>query len=260
MTCYPHKINLGETTNLQFLSDYSVHTVTVLNADGTTFQTINVVEQPAPTGNIVFDPVAFPYKYYQVGISFAVEGIYSVRIEGTDTSATLSTIWESELIHVKQKHENTQLIKFSNNENDEDLYFDGGFKVLMRVEAHFYKRKPSASYTFFRDSDGRGQILGSTTQRKIELNLKNLPPFMHEMLAIGFSLSDIEINGGNYFCEAGYGEPEYSGSRYQRGNNTVVIEYKSGFNDKIVAGETFYLITELGDPIVTETNDNLIYQ
>lgn len=255
---YCQKVSLSEGRKVQFQSNYDVHQAELLDIDDNVITTLLI--------NPVFTPIDGNYIQYEFLVPFNAEGYFRVRLTGSGSGGDVYAI--SEWVVVQETFDNTFVLEFSNSENDELLYFDGGFTARLQVEAHLYKRNPQAEITYFRGSDGRGRNLSSRTQRRYVFETKDLPHYIHEQLAIGCSLDRIQIDGSFYSSEEGYEGPDYTSNLYMLANGTVILEHRNGFgapanfNPKSPAtpGETFNIIDENSDPLITENGDNLVWR
>jgi hypothetical protein len=128
----------------------------------------------------------------------------------------------SEPIELAELHPETVLMEWQNRDSGFDLSYATGYKGRMRVEAHLYKRLPKPESTTFRSNLKPVKLTGHV-QRRFLFETYQLPPYLHEKLALIFEHDKVWINGQEYVSEEGYGEPDYQ-ERALLANAECIIE------------------------------------
>jgi len=247
---------LREIRKIQFQSNFDTITVTLLDmnlAPVTTFPAVQVFDATTTLG----------YYFYEVEIDLSAPlpaGFYKIEIEVDDGAGTVQTAL-TEWIETADAWSNVNKIGFSNTENDYGLYFGDEFVAELIVESLAYRKKPTSTRSFFRDSAGLPSVLSAKFQRKVGINFYNLPPYLYEQLEVGFMCSTVDIENQQYVSEEGMEEPEYKAQHVLLSNNSITLESKTGLNPGgQFSNFTNYIVTEVDDEIVDNFGDNLVWK
>ncbi len=281
---YCQKVNRNETRKIQFQSTEPDNwVVQVEDRNGVVIDSItpSIVWTPTGVNWVQFEAeIVTPFQtdgYYRVFIRQVVftgaallddlnapllDNLGEELLDDSPAVPVVDTFATSEWIDVRLEHPNTELLQFSNEYNDENLYFEGGFTANLRAECHIYKRVPASERSAFRNTAGKLKVLSSRTRRRRVLEFKNLPPYLHEQISIGLSLTTVRLNESVYASEEGLSEPEYKSALFLLSNSSAVVEDITGFDPEQnpPLDPIFPIATENNDDIITETNDTIVYK
>lgn len=158
-------------------------------------------------------------------------GTYYVQVTGTHAEAGTRT-YTSEPVLLKDSHPGTLLIEYRNYDNAFDVTYTTGITHRIRVEAEIRKRVAGGNDEVHREPENKLTRLRGTVKRTVRLETRQLPPYIHERLAVVFRHDYIAINGVEYQSEEGYGEPEYTNSAYANATTVIEqVEWFKGHND-----------------------------
>jgi hypothetical protein len=170
------------------------------------------------------------FNIYESIVDFTTvsEGLYYLKtyLQGFESD----TAHWSEPIRVKNAFKDTLKINYSNFDNAYDIDYTTGIVNTIRPECIMFKRLPAVDNTVIRNTDNSIQILRSKPRRKFEIQFVMLPPYLMEKLAMALSHDVVTINGVEFVCEEGLGEPEYL-DRFGLGSATAIVEQKNWFNN-----------------------------
>ena len=218
---YCQKVNTGEVRQIQWHTDTALDVVTLkvfeTGATVTTFATtqVGVGSKRDSNGDSV------PFEYYQSDIAFTTAGNYYLEI--SDGSETL----RSEPIQVGT-FTDTVLMEFTNWTDTDLNIWANGFTPAIRAEAQLFKRLPSSINKSLNSTENITTVTSQRQTRGILMELYQLPMYMHEQLAYGWSLSRILIDGQPFYSEEGYNEPTYW-DRYNLANSSININARTAF-------------------------------
>lgn len=169
------------------------------------------------------------YNVFEYVVNFGTytDGYYKIEIDSTDLSFDTHHS-ESEIFEVKTTHQNTVVIKYKNNDNAFDIDYQTGIINQIRVEGYFWKVKPGANRKVLRDC-GELKKVSSDVYRRIQLETKLLPPYLHEKIAVIIEHDYFEVNGVEFQTEENY-EISYI-NRFALCNADVTLEQVGWFDN-----------------------------
>ena len=169
------------------------------------------------------------FNIYEATIDFNTvnEGNYYVKayLDGFETE----TGFVSEPIRVQGSFKDTLKLNYSNFDNAFDIDYTSGIIHTIRPECIMFKRIPASNNTTIRNTDNSVKLLRAKPQRKFEIQFVMLPPYLLEKLAVALSHDVVTINGVEFICEEGLGEPEYI-DRFGLASATAIVEQVGWFN------------------------------
>lgn len=223
---YCQKVNLNETRQIQWQTNTALDTVTlkVFETDAVhdTFTTAMVGSGTKRdiNGNIT------PFNFFQSDVTFDTNGNYYLEID--DGSETL----RSEPITVGS-FPNAVLMEFTNWQDTDLNIWENGFTVGIRAQAQLFKRLPTSVNNSLISTENIATITSQRQKRAMLIEYFQLPPYLHEQLTYGWSLSNVRINGQPFYSEEGYGTPTYF-DRFNLGNGSAIILANKAFMQHIL--------------------------
>jgi len=188
------------------------------------------------------------YDVYEFRLPLAdlpTDTAYQVILTATDPNPTFADVeFVSEPIALRVSHERTNLITFRNSDNAFDIDFSTGILCGIRVESEFFERQPGGEHKNQRQPNNSLIKTVGRPARKVLFETFELPPYLHEKLAVIFNDCDfLTINGVEYISEENYDVPNYS-KKYALAKSSVVLEQVAPFTSLNDA--------ELADPLLEE--------
>lgn len=249
---YCQKIQTGETRIIQFHANGTSPTAFIKNWDTDAIVDTIVASSVGTSTKETEDLTEVTFDFYEASLNFSSVGRFYVTIE---TNGAANEI-RSEPILVGT-FDDTVLIKITNNKNTL-LNVWSSFVAQFRVEAQFYKLKPETEKTIFLGSDNRALILTQKNKRGVEMDIFNVPPYMHEVLGYGFSMDTIDVDGQLFYSEDGYSEIKYV-DRFTLADGQAILFTKLGFGEQdFPVSLDDFLINGDGSFLVNGNGDNLI--
>jgi len=222
---YCQKMHIDETFQIQWHTDDIPNTIEYFDIETDTLQgsftttDVGGGEKRDENGDLN------PFRYYQADISFTINGnFYIIISDGTDTL-------RSEPIQVSE-FPNSRLLQFTNWKNTNLNIWENGFTVSLRIDCQFYRRTPSSINKILIDSENFQTMTSQRQMRGMELQVYQLPPYLHEQLAVCWSLSQCRIQGQPFYSEVGYDGPDYY-QRFNLANGNITVLTSKGFNQHI---------------------------
>lgn len=179
-------------------------------------------------GRFLNEDLTFDIYEFSVSLATVPEGIYKLTIRAFKTDLSFDQTAESEPIYIKFSHPETNLFQFTNIDNAFDIDYQNNIIHSVRVESHLYQRQPAGDSETLRNTDGSLALLSAKPQRKFNIQLWNLPPYLHELLFLGFKHDVVLFNGMPVIAEDSYGEPEYR-DRNLLSNSSIIVESAKWF-------------------------------
>jgi hypothetical protein len=215
-----------------FNGNYTIISLEFDTAQGTEYIVINkLYDAPAPQSNADADYTTnlLDFNIFEFVANFGsvADGIYYMKIRGFDEFGNELTA-VSEPIDLKTTQPDAVFIRFTNNDNAYDVDYTTGIIHKLRVKANNFKRFTGSDKEVSRNTDGTLNNLSNKPRRVIELEFYDLPPYMHEKLAIAFEHDFAFVNEIQYVTEEGYNEPQYI-TRYSLSNSTIRLEQAQWF-------------------------------
>lgn len=134
-------------------------------------------------------------------------GVYQVVLSGLD-SAGIRHEYVSEPQRIKEKWNNTVLIRYRHSKTTFDLYYANGFVNTLRVEGTLFHLQPAFEKRIHIDC-GKVVALGGEYIRNVELKTYAIPMYLHERVGVALAHDFFEIDGIEYQIEGGYQQPRY---------------------------------------------------
>jgi hypothetical protein len=114
-------------------------------------------------------------------------------------------VGQSDLLYVKELHEDTLLITVSNERDYAGIIYEFGAPVLnYRLRARFYEERfPEENES---ETDGEGSIdkLSSAVKTQRHLELDPMPPYMHKKIKLALQHNSIFIENQSWLKEEEY--------------------------------------------------------
>lgn len=183
---YCQKFTTSDKTSVQVISDEENPPVLTLRSspDGLEVATYTL---NAAAENITIDE---GFKVYEIEILFSAigEGYYYFEFNSEQYS---------NVIHVKDHHEDTVLIKYRNSYNNFGVIFDTGIVFHLRVEGEIRDYEPRSNNEIYND-----QLMNAAKLYSLPYNIftfyvgqhNGLPDFMLDMVNRAFSCDMIKID------------------------------------------------------------------
>jgi len=159
-----------------------------------------------------FDNQLADYNVYEIKPDFSdvAPGKYYITVTASDPSTKVAT---SEPIDLRVAHTGTQLIVYSNTDNDFDTIWSTGYRGLVRIKCGFGAvRKPGGERSFSRNSNDSPVKINARKRRFVPWFSDLMPGYMVEKLSVIFDCDFFSINGLPFQSSEGLGSdyPEKS--------------------------------------------------
>lgn len=171
-TNYAKPFQQGDAISMQFIGRNvnMVYAITLINCEGKVVKSMNATPQTILTG-AVNRAYNFVMQLYDVP-----EGYYFIQIKQYDsTQAGIKNTFDflSELIHIKQVHENTSLLLYTNSYNDQNVFFDvaGGQYFAMRVHGTLVDVLPTSDFEVYENQNKDLVMLNGKAFRQYEFQV-----------------------------------------------------------------------------------------
>lgn len=198
-TCYAQPWQTSDTIKLQFESNFSPLNVSLVNKDGiqvgSTLVATNKAANRYEAGMYVFEAA-----YSLAGVE---EGYYCVKL--TCGSPVLKT-FISEPIHVKELHENTVRLDYSNSRYHGDVIFETGIEFQMRIKALIQNFKPGGKRTMYDDEKFNPTVLSAKPYRAFDILFGfdyGVPDWVADKLNWIWSCNSVYVDGKSFAMEEG---------------------------------------------------------
>lgn len=186
-------------------------------------------------GNIVFTQVdetgitgSSDNIQYEIDWSGLAEGCYRIRFNDG-----ISTYFESDCITLKESHDCTLKLTWTNNENAYGFdYTNLQFIQTLRVEGKKWQPKYPKEKEVFKDSVGNRMILRSDTTKTELLTVNEIPAYLHDALSIGVEHDVFKIDDVEYVNE----ESEY-GPKWRKSSPLASVEVEVIKKDQDLTNE-----------------------
>ena len=226
------------------------------------FLTINNASVPITeqSATISISNSELGYNVYEFEIDWSTLGIGAFRVLiNFDDNAFGAASLVSEYVSVKDNQEQTYFVKYKNSFDQFGIDYSTGIENLIRVPAYFYKRSADGESDTYTDAETTVKF-GAIVRRQIALEVLQLPPYMHEKLALAFSHDFFSINTIEFQTEELY-EPEYI-DQYSLSSGSVNIQQVNwiGAVEDTEQVEETYILVESGPYLLFENNDKVIVE
>ncbi|MDR1581659.1 MAG: BACON domain-containing protein, partial [Prevotellaceae bacterium] len=143
-----------------------------------------------------FDGVIAGHRVVEFGIDFSTfqEGTYRFILQ-----AASGFKYRSDIICVKETHEYTRLLSYTNSYNDYGVDFSRGTTFNLRVESQLYKAViPKSEDSTYSDNMGGYRTLSSSPYNNDRLNIggtSGIPDWLVKIINQAFSCNILQLNG-----------------------------------------------------------------
>jgi hypothetical protein len=198
------------------------------------------------TGRFVANNADFNVLEAVIDLLDVPDGFYFMRLTSTSDNTLVSV---SEPMYILEEHADTIGITYRNVDNAFGIVWNTGFTGFLRVPAVLFKRLPGGVRSVSRTADYKLVKINAKKKRGALLEVKNVPPYVIELLSIVLDCDYFALNGVPFQCEDGLGEPTYI-ERFFLATveaNVEQVDWVSGYNGDDVSS------VGLGGNITTET-------
>jgi hypothetical protein len=199
--CYYQLINKCDLIIIQWQSSYPNNSITIKNLRTETETAFAADVVTLPREYVL--PTNYDIIEATLDLSAMPAGYYSVRMEGNGAGLP-DYLYLGEPIHIATNHEFTSLISYRNYDQKKEIEYLTGIVHKRRVRSRFFEPTNPTSRQVFTDGIGRTINLRSQVKRKLKLRTFQIPPYLHEQLAIAFSLDELFVNGVRFAAEDDY--------------------------------------------------------
>jgi len=198
-TRYLKPIQQGDVIANQFIGKNTTnikYRVALINCESKIVKFLEATQRTVlPSGNRIYN---FEMPMYDVP-----EGEYVLQILKYITSMEVDPrfVFMSEPFHVKQIHENTSLIHYTNSFNDKNVFYDisGGQKFMTRVYGALVEMQPQSEFEYYENQRAQSLVLNPKTYRTYNFQLglgdKFIPEHEIEQLNLVFECDSVYVNG-----------------------------------------------------------------
>jgi hypothetical protein len=134
-------------------------------------------------------------KVYEcfIGCATIPEGVYFIQIQHIQGGADVFAI--SEPIHIKQVHERSMLIKYSNSYNSQNVKYNNGMNFLLRVHGFIGEMTPDADYHVYEDQPHNLEMISGKVHRSFQIHLHKAPEWIADKLNRATICDTFQIDG-----------------------------------------------------------------
>lgn len=134
-------------------------------------------------------------KVYECFIGCAVipEGVYFIQIQHLQTGADVFAI--SEPIHIKQSHERSMLIKYSNSYNAQNVKFNNNMNFLLRVHGFIGEMTPDANFHIYEDQPNNLELISGKANRTYQITIYKSPEWIADKINRASICDSFDIDG-----------------------------------------------------------------
>lgn len=225
---YSQKFSTSDAPTIQMLSDYDDITVELYDAeDDILVKTYAVTEVPNQILNETFkcyesiiDFSAIPEGHYQLVVSYKLDSFTRIY-------------YYSECLDIKEVHEGTILIEYSNTENNFSMILDSGYKGSFRVESAILNMKANSDDEIYND-----QKRNATTSYSLPYNTyqfiagaeEGIPDWMVDKINRAFSFNILWLDGYQFNKVEGAQFEEKRIENYPYSGQTIeIMPVENGF-------------------------------
>jgi hypothetical protein len=198
-TRYLKPIQQGDVIANQFIGKNTTnikYRVALINCESKIVKQLDATQRTLlPSGNRIYN---FEMPMYDVP-----EGEYVLQILKYITAFEVDArfVFMSEPFHVKQIHENTSLIHYTNSFNDKNVFYDisGGQRFMTRVYGALVEMQPQSEFEYYENQRAQSLVLNPKTYRTYNFQLglgdKFIPEHEIEQLNLVFECDSVYVNG-----------------------------------------------------------------
>jgi hypothetical protein len=198
-TRYLKPIQQGDVIANQFIGKNTTnikYRVALINCESKIVKFLDATQRTLlPSGNRIYN---FEMPMYDVP-----EGEYVLQILKYITVSEVDPrfVFMSEPFHVKQIHENTSLIHYTNSFNDKNVFYDisGGQRFMTRVYGALVEMQPQSEFEYYENQRAQSLVLNPKTYRTYNFQLglgdKFIPEHEIEQLNLVFECDSVHVNG-----------------------------------------------------------------
>jgi hypothetical protein len=198
-TRYLKPIQQGDVIANQFIGKNTTnikYRVALINCESKIVKQLDATQRTVlPSGNRIYN---FEMPMYDVP-----EGEYVLQILKYITAFEVEPrfVFMSEPFHVKQIHENTSLIHYTNSFNDKNVFYDisSGQKFMTRVYGALVEMQPQSEFEYYENQRAQSLVLNPKTYRTYNFQLglgdKFIPEHEIEQLNLVFECDSVYVNG-----------------------------------------------------------------
>jgi hypothetical protein len=198
-TRYLKPIQQGDVIANQFIGKNTTnikYRVALINCESKIVKFLDATQRTLlPSGNRIYN---FEMPMYDVP-----EGEYVLQILKYITVSEVDPrfVFMSEPFHVKQIHENTSLIHYTNSFNDKNVFYDisGGQRFMTRVYGALVEMQPQSEFEYYENQRAQSLVLNPKTYRTYNFQLglgdKFIPEHEIEQLNLVFECDSVYVNG-----------------------------------------------------------------
>ena len=198
-TRYLKPIQQGDVIANQFIGKNTTnikYRVALINCESKIVKFLEATQRTVlPSGNRIYN---FEMPMYDVP-----EGEYVLQILKYITVSEVDPrfVFMSEPFHVKQIHENTSLIHYTNSFNDKNVFYDisSGQKFMTRVYGALVEMQPQSEFEYYENQRAQSLVLNPKTYRTYNFQLglgdKFIPEHEIEQLNLVFECDSVHVNG-----------------------------------------------------------------
>lgn len=192
LACYTQKYNKKDKPVIQILSDYNTFSVELYDYND---QVVKIYTPILVNTNIV----DFTFKCYETEILFngLTNGVYQLRVSYVDEESNVVKFY-SEPITIKDIHEGTILVEYTNSENDFSFIFTNNWTGKIRVEAEISNFKPGSDDVIYIDQKYNNTRLYGQPYRQFQFILgcrQGIPDWMVDKINRAFCFDQLSLDG-----------------------------------------------------------------
>lgn len=207
------------------------------------------------------------YLQTQISLNTLDEGYYYVVFYcGADP---VQKILDAEIIHVKQYHPGTILLKYSNSFNN-NIFWESVTEMMFRIDGVVKYDKPVSTRTIYTDQPGSAKTVKGSSARKFKLFMGNqvgMPDWYADKVDEIFDQTDVTIDGKGFSAAGG---SEMNPNRIERyawaqwnmdileTNNSREKRFESNGLQEDNVALSYTTTSKLFGPIDGDANDNTI--
>ena len=199
-TRYVKPIQVGDIISNQFVGKNTtnlVYEVRLIDCDYKVFKQQTAVQrQLLPNGNRVYN--------FQMPMWDVPEGTYVLQIVSVVIGSTTipQFLFMSEPFEVKELHENTSVIQYTNSYNDQNVFFDvsgGGQHFMMRVHGALVEVEPQSDFEVYSNQSNNLTMLSAKGFRnyafQIGLGHEKVTEYECEQINLILNCDNVHIEG-----------------------------------------------------------------
>lgn len=192
LACYTQKYNKTDKPVIQILSDYETFSVELYDIND---QAVKIYVPVLVNTNII----DFTFKCYETEINFTGldNGVYQLRVSYVDDEEGLVKFY-SEPIKIKEVHEGTILVEYTNSENNFGFIFSNNWTGKIRVESEISNFMPASDDVIYIDQKYNNTRLYGQPYRKFQFILgckQGVPDWMVDKINRAFCFDQLSLDG-----------------------------------------------------------------